>query len=64
MDGRVLSVALTVDAPALKSYDLKRLNARHETTDGIWTQYLQVSEVNGVRYLDEGSGAYTADSGK
>lgn len=57
MDGRVLSEALTVDGPALKSYELKRLQARSETGGGIWTQYLQVSEVNGVRYLDEGNGS-------
>ena len=56
MDGRVLSEALTVDAPPLKSYELKRLNARSETAAGTWTQYLQISEVNGVRYLDEGNG--------
>jgi arylsulfatase A-like enzyme len=58
MDGRVLSEALTVDAPPLKSYELKRLNARSETAAGTWTQYLQISEVNGVRYLDEGCGDY------
>jgi arylsulfatase A-like enzyme len=58
MDGRVLSEALTVEAPPLKSYELKRLNARRETAAGTWTQYLQISEVNGVRYLDEGNGDY------
>ena len=57
MDGRVLSEALDVgDAPALKSYEVKRLTARHEGAGGVWEQYLQVSEVNGVRYLDEGNG--------
>ena len=58
MDGRVLGEALTVEAPALKSYELKRLTARNEMSGGTWAQYLQVSEVNGVRYLDEGNGAY------
>jgi arylsulfatase A-like enzyme len=59
MDGRVLSEALTLsDAPALKSYELKRLNARHTSAAGTWEQYLQVSEVNGVRYLDEGNGTF------
>ena len=57
MDGRVLSEALKVAAPPLKSYELKRLTARRETEAGTWSQYLQVSEVNGVRYLDEGNGA-------
>ncbi len=64
MDGRVLSEALTVEAPALKSFELKRLNARHEFSDGLWGQYLQVSEVNGVRYLDEGNGAYQPKTGE
>jgi arylsulfatase A-like enzyme len=58
MDGRVLSEALTVDAPALKSFNLNRLTARREIDGGTWAQYLQVAEVNGVRYLDEGNGAY------
>ena len=58
MDGRVLGEALSVsDAPALKSYETKRLAARQVSTDGAWEQYLQVSEVNGVRYLDEGNGS-------
>jgi hypothetical protein len=60
MDGRVLAEALTLPAPELKSYELKRLTARRETVGGVWTQYLQVSEVNGVRYLDEGNGAFQA----
>ncbi|MDB6166902.1 MAG: hypothetical protein JWQ83_2042, partial [Lacunisphaera sp.] len=57
MDGRVLGEALTIEAPPLKSYELKRLTAHSETGAGTWSQYLQVSEVNGVRYLDEGNGA-------
>lgn len=60
MDGRVLSEALTVDAPALKSLDLKRITARREIDGGTWSQYLQVAEVNGVRYFDEGNGKYAA----
>jgi hypothetical protein len=59
MDGRVLGEALTGDAPPLKSYDIRRLTASRATMGGVWRQYLQVSEVNGVRYLDEGSGAFT-----
>ncbi len=58
MDGRVLAEALTIEAPALRSYDLRRLAATRETAGGVWRQYLQVSEVNGVRYLDEGDGAF------
>lgn len=58
MDGRVLSEALSGEAPALKSFELKRLTARRDFDDGTWSQYLQVAEVNGVRYLDEGNGTY------
>ncbi len=60
MDGRVLGEALAVDAPPLKSYEVKRLEASRTTMGGSWKQYLQVSEVNGVRYLDEGNGAFAA----
>ena len=55
---RSLAEALTVEAPALKSYELKRFTARNDRPDGTWSQYLQVSEVNGVRYLDEGNGSF------
>ena len=56
MDGRVLGEALTVPAPPLQSVNLARLTAHRRTSAGVWEQYLQVSELNGVRYLDEGSG--------
>jgi arylsulfatase A-like enzyme len=59
MDGRVLGEALVAaDAPPLKSFEVKRLAARRATGAGMWEQYLQVSEVNGVRYLDEGNGEF------
>ncbi len=57
MDGRVLGEALAIDAPPLRGYDIRRLTASHATAGGVWRQYLEVSEVNGVRYLDEGGGA-------
>ena len=60
MDGRVLGEALSIDAPSLKSYEVRRLEATRATMGGAWRQYLQVSEVNGVRYLDEGNGAFAA----
>ena len=60
MDGRVLGEALTVDAPAVRSSPARRITASRTTAGGEWSQYLQVSEVNGVRYLDEGNGAFTA----
>jgi arylsulfatase A-like enzyme len=58
MDGRVLGEALASDAPALKGYEIRRLTASRASAGGAWRQYLQVSEVNGVRYLDEGNGAF------
>jgi arylsulfatase A-like enzyme len=58
MDGRVLGEALSIEAPALRDYQLRRLEASRRTQGGSWRQYLQVSEVNGVRYLDEGNGSF------
>ena len=63
MDGRVLSEALTVEAPRLKSYELKQLEARRANAAGVWSQQLQVSEVNGVRYLDQGTGSFELKTG-
>lgn len=62
MDGRVLSEALTaVDAPPLRSVNLQRLQAQRSFAGtGGWSQYLQVIEINGVRYLDEGNGAFVS----
>ncbi|MFA5057705.1 MAG: alkaline phosphatase family protein [Opitutaceae bacterium] len=58
MDGRVLGEALADSAPPLRSFELKHLTARRDLGDGrIWEQYLNVSEVNGVQYFDEGNGA-------
>lgn len=64
MDGRVLSEALMVDGPPLKSYHLERFDAHRDLPAGRWTQYLQVSEVNGVRYLDEGNGVNLPPEGE
>jgi len=59
-DGRVLGEALTGAAPPLRSFEIRRLTARRDLGDGrAWEQYLNVSEVNGVRYFDEGNGVQT-----
>ena len=63
-DGRVLSEALVGVAPPLRSIEFKRLTAQRQTPAGLWLQYLQVTEVNGVRYLDEGNGAIEPDATK
>jgi hypothetical protein len=57
-DGRVLGEALAGEGPALHSLELKHLTARRALGNGLaWEQYLNVSEVNGVQYFDEGNGA-------
>ena len=57
-DGRVLGEALAGDAPPLRSLELKHLTARRDLGNGqTWAQYLNVSEVNGVQYFDEGNGS-------
>lgn len=56
-DGRVLGEALAGDAPPLRGFELKHLTARYDLGNGqFWEQYLNVSEVNGVQYFDEGNG--------
>jgi predicted AlkP superfamily pyrophosphatase or phosphodiesterase len=65
MDGRVLSEALVAaDAPPLRGVKAERLNARRALpSGGTWSQYLQIVEINGVLYLDEGNGSF-APAGK
>ncbi|MBC7368217.1 MAG: alkaline phosphatase family protein [Undibacterium sp.] len=60
MDGRVLSEALVAaDGPPLRGVTAERLHAHRELPGGgTWSQYLQIVEINGVRYLDEGNGAF------
>jgi len=53
MDGRVLAEALAIPGPAESAPTTRRLEARRAWSGGAFEQYLQVSEVNGVRYLDE-----------
>ena len=59
MNGRVLTEAL--DSPSNESPKVKAKQLRAHVTlrTGEWTQTLDVSEVNGVRYLDQGTGQFT-----
>jgi len=57
MDGRVLSEALTIRGPKLKSYQPRRLEAKIQLEGFVWRQYLNCTEVNGVEYFDEGNGS-------
>jgi len=56
MDGRVLSEALTIKGPQLHSFEPRHVEASADLGDSAWSQYLNFTEVNGVRYLDEGNG--------
>ena len=58
LDGRVLSEALVGAGPPLHGVELGRLEAKQEMKTGIWKQYLRFTEVNGVRYLEEGNGSW------
>jgi len=62
MDGRVLSEALVSSAAKPPSTERKQLRARVSLPGGEWTQTLDISEVAGVRYLDDGTGGYTRKS--
>jgi arylsulfatase A-like enzyme len=57
MDGRVLSEALTVEAPPVSKPQTRRIEASSKIGDATWTQYLQISQVNDTVYFDEGNGA-------
>lgn len=55
--GRVLSEALTIDAPGIHSYAPKHEAAEWKGDGVTWRQYLDTSTINGEVYLDEGDGA-------
>jgi arylsulfatase A-like enzyme len=59
MDGRVLTEALNPPDAKSPSVEKKQLRAHATLPTGEWTQTLDVSEVNGVRYLDQGTGKFT-----
>jgi arylsulfatase A-like enzyme len=59
MDGRVLSEALTIPGPKIKSYEPGHYEATAMLTNGLWHQYLNYTQVNGVDYYDEGNGSQT-----
>jgi arylsulfatase A-like enzyme len=57
LDGRVLSEALRVKGPGIKSFNPKKEEADAGTEGRHWHQYLNLTEVNGVTYCDEGNGS-------
>ncbi len=59
LDGRVLSEALVENGPPLQNVELERRDASALLAGGKWDQYLIFTELNGVRYLNEGNGRWT-----
>ena len=60
LDGRVLSEALVVPGPPLQTVQLEHREAHGTVAGGRWDQYLNFTELNGVRYLEEGNGSFTS----
>ena len=56
MDGRVLTEALNIQGPKIKSFEAGQLEATHKMEAGTWHQYMNFTVVNGVSYFDEGNG--------
>lgn len=59
LDGRVLGEALMDTDTSLRSVELGRREAHIQFADGVWEQYLTFTELDGVRYLEEGNGHWT-----
>jgi arylsulfatase A-like enzyme len=57
MSGRVLSEALNASAPPVGAVESHHEEATWQGDGFIWRQYLDISEVNGVTYLDQGNGS-------
>jgi arylsulfatase A-like enzyme len=58
LDGRVLSEALVGgQGPSIKAEGVRK-TAQVKLEDGTWQQYLAYTELDGVRYLEEGNGSW------
>jgi arylsulfatase A-like enzyme len=57
MSGRVLTEALTIPGPAVGPPQTHHEETIWNGNGFVWRQYLDISEVNGVRYYDQGDGA-------
>ena len=56
LSGRVLNEALVASSAPAPKVEHKRMEASWRSNGVGWKQYLKFSEVDGVRYLDEGNG--------
>jgi len=57
MDGRVLTEALTIAGASTPAAKTRHLEVRAPAGKTTWHQYLNITEVNGVAYFDEGNGS-------
>ncbi len=57
-DGRVLTEALAASDAKPPQMVQKKVEASTDLPAGRWSQSLSITEVNGVRYLNEGSGRF------
>ena len=55
LDGRVLNEALVDSSATVGPVELQRLHTTATQPGGQWEQYLNYTELNGVRYLEEGN---------
>jgi arylsulfatase A-like enzyme len=62
INGRVLTEALNGSDAETPKVEKKTLRATAKLPTGDWLQTLDVSEVNGVRYLDQGTGKFTPNA--
>jgi arylsulfatase A-like enzyme len=60
MDGRVLSEALVVEAPKVSEPVTRRIEAKRTLEHSTWSQYLEISSVNGTIYFNQGDGGTQA----
>jgi predicted AlkP superfamily pyrophosphatase or phosphodiesterase len=60
LDGRVLKEALVGSSAAISQVELQRLHTTATQPGGQWEQYLNYTELNGVRYLEEGNSQWNA----
>jgi predicted AlkP superfamily pyrophosphatase or phosphodiesterase len=63
MDGRILTEALNSADGKPPKVQTRERRAQAILPGGEWMQTLRVTEVNGVRYLDEGTGKFTPKTG-
>jgi arylsulfatase A-like enzyme len=61
MDGRVLTEALLANPTSLPTSKSRHLEAAAVQGSIHWHQYLNLTEVNGVTYYDEGNGFQTRE---